>query len=246
MEDDDILPIATTLSISVPHSSFCTSLPLKASKAPFGSSKRLLLQSVKCDNPLPVTFHVLAYEFQVLASSTQLNEMTFDTIPANSNIPSPVSIAQETGTNGLPSSANSFSQRSNQSTETENNTDADGYKKRSTLSTIEKEQLEDMERDPVLQTFKGLSRIFEEPLNQIKEWPFYFENEEAAGHAIQKGFLNLWSTFIIAEALLAGVAIQPFVSNAPNMSVVAVFTVAAGVAIAKSFAKVSKEIEALP
>ncbi|CAK9235563.1 unnamed protein product [Sphagnum troendelagicum] len=267
-----------------------------------------------------------------MASSTQLNEMTFDTIPANSNIPSPVSIAQETGRNGLPSSANSFSQRSNQSTETENNTDADGYKKRSTLSTIEKEQLEDMERDPVLQTFKGLSRIFEEPLNQIKEWPFYFEKEEAAGHAIQKGFLNLWSTFIIAETLLAGVAIQPFVSNAPNMSgwqlevygglwtlallldflglgitalflgyllgnpshlawvwvckigpligipaililldaiwsliaisfsswviygprvgiicaVVAVFTVAAGVAIAKSFAKVSKEIEALP
>ncbi len=81
---------------------------------------------------------------------------------------------------------------------TENNTDADGYKKRSTLSTIEKEQLEDMERDPVLQRFKGLSRIFEEPLNQIKEWPFYFEKEEAAGHAIQKGFLNLWSTFIIA------------------------------------------------
>jgi hypothetical protein len=53
-----------------------------------------------------------------MASSTQLNEMTFDTIPANSNIPSSVSIAQETGMNGLPSSANSFSQRSNQSTET--------------------------------------------------------------------------------------------------------------------------------
>ncbi len=81
---------------------------------------------------------------------------------------------------------------------TENNTDANWYKKRSTLSTIEKEQLEDMERDPVLQTFKGLSRIFEEPLNQMREWPFYFEKEEAAGHAIQKGFLNLWSTFIIA------------------------------------------------
>jgi len=53
-----------------------------------------------------------------MASSTQFNGMTFDTIPANSNIPSPVSIAQETGMNGLPSSANSFSQRSNQSTET--------------------------------------------------------------------------------------------------------------------------------
>ncbi len=53
-----------------------------------------------------------------MASSTQLNEMTFDTIPGNSNIPSPVSTAQETGMNGLPSSAYSFSQRSNQSTET--------------------------------------------------------------------------------------------------------------------------------
>jgi len=57
-----------------------------------------------------------------MASSTQLNEITLDTIPANSNIPSPVlspvSIAQETGMNGPPSSANGFSQRSNQSTET--------------------------------------------------------------------------------------------------------------------------------
>ncbi len=58
--------------------------------------------------------------------------------------------------------------------------------------------MKDIDRDPVLQTFKGLSRIFEEPLNQLKEWPSYFENKEAAGHAIQKGFLNLWSTFIIA------------------------------------------------
>jgi hypothetical protein len=41
-----------------------------------------------------------------------------DTIPANSNIPSPVSIAQETGMNGLPSSENGFPQRSNQATET--------------------------------------------------------------------------------------------------------------------------------
>jgi hypothetical protein len=49
-------------------------------------------------------------------ASTQLNEMTLDTIPANSNIPSPVSITQETGMNGLPSSANGFSQRLNQST----------------------------------------------------------------------------------------------------------------------------------
>jgi len=46
-----------------------------------------------------------------MASSTQLNEMSIvgqeilngdvDTIPANSNIPSPVSMAQETGMNGL-------------------------------------------------------------------------------------------------------------------------------------------------
>jgi len=153
-----------------------------------------------------------------MASSTQLNEMTFDTIPANSNIPSPVSIAQEAGMNGLPSSANGFPQRSYQSTEMGNNTDANKYKKGSTLSTIEKEQWEDMDRDPVVQIFKGLSRMFEQPLNQLKEWPFYFENKEAAGHAIQKGYLNLWSTFIIAETLLAGIAIQPFVSNAPHMS----------------------------
>jgi hypothetical protein len=53
-----------------------------------------------------------------MASSTQLNGMTFNKIPANSNIPSPVSIAQETGMNELPSSGNSCSQRSNQSTET--------------------------------------------------------------------------------------------------------------------------------
>jgi len=81
---------------------------------------------------------------------------------------------------------------------TENNTDTTGYKKRSTLSTIENEQLEDMKRDPVLQTFRELSRVFEDPVNQLEEWPSYFENKEAAGHAIQKDFQNLWSTFIIA------------------------------------------------
>jgi hypothetical protein len=81
---------------------------------------------------------------------------------------------------------------------TANNTHTTGYKKRSTLSTIENKQLEDMKRNPVLQRFKGLSRIFEGPLIQLKEWPSYFEDKEAAGHAIQKGFLTLWSTFIIA------------------------------------------------
>jgi hypothetical protein len=81
---------------------------------------------------------------------------------------------------------------------TENNTVENRYKKRSILSTIENEQLKDMERDPVLQIFKGLSKIFEVQLNQLKEWPFYFENIEAAGSAIQEGSLNLWSTFIIA------------------------------------------------
>jgi hypothetical protein len=81
---------------------------------------------------------------------------------------------------------------------TENNTDANSYRKRPTLSTIEDEQLEAMERHPVLQMFKGLSMIFEDPLNQIKEWPFHFEKKEGAGHAMQNGFLNLWSTFIIA------------------------------------------------
>ncbi len=54
-----------------------------------------------------------------------------------------------------------------------------------------------MKRVPVLQTFKGLSRIFEGPLNQLKEWPHYFENKEAAGDAIQKRFPTLWSTIII-------------------------------------------------
>jgi hypothetical protein len=146
-----------------------------------------------------------------------LNE-DVDTNPANSNIPSPVSITQETGMNGLPSSENGFSQRPNQATETENKTDTTGYKKRPTLSTIENKQLKDMKRVPVLQTFKGLSRIFEGPLNQLKEWPHYFENKEAAGDAIQKRFPTLWSTIIIGETLLAGIAIQPFVSNAPNMS----------------------------
>jgi hypothetical protein len=63
-----------------------------------------------------------------MASSTQLNEMSIvgqeilngdvDTIPANSNIPSPVSMAQETGMNVLPSSENGFSQRSNQAIQT--------------------------------------------------------------------------------------------------------------------------------
>jgi hypothetical protein len=32
----------------------------------------------------------------------------------------------------------------------------------------------------------------------MTEWPHYFGNKEAAGDAIQKGFLTLWSTFIIA------------------------------------------------
>jgi hypothetical protein len=58
----------------------------------------------------------------------------------------------------------------------ENNTDANSYKKRPTLSTIEDEQLQ--ERDPVSQIFKGLSMIFEDPLNQIKEWPFHFEKKK--------------------------------------------------------------------
>jgi hypothetical protein len=79
----------------------------------------------------------------------------------------------------------------------EDNTNTTGYKKRPTLSTIESKQLEDMEGNPVLQRFKGLGKIFEEPLNQITEWPHYFENKEAAGDAIQKGFLTLWSNFII-------------------------------------------------
>ncbi len=80
----------------------------------------------------------------------------------------------------------------------ENNTDTTGYKKRSTLSTIENKQLEDMKRDPVLQTFRGLSFLFEDPVNQLEEWPSYFKNKEASGHAIQRDFLNVWSTFIIA------------------------------------------------
>jgi hypothetical protein len=80
---------------------------------------------------------------------------------------------------------------------TENNTDTIGYRKRPTLSTIENKQLEDMKGDAALQRFKGLSRIFEEPLNRITEWPHYFENKEAAGDAIQKAFLTFWSTFII-------------------------------------------------
>jgi len=50
---------------------------------------------------------------------------------------------------------------------------------------------------PVMQKFRGLYVIFEQPLNELKDWPLYFETKEAAGHAIQKGFLNLWSTFII-------------------------------------------------
>jgi len=40
-----------------------------------------------------------------MASSPQSNEMTSDTIPANSNIPSPSSIALQIHMNGLPSSA---------------------------------------------------------------------------------------------------------------------------------------------
>ncbi len=79
-----------------------------------------------------------------------------------------------------------------------NNTDADRYRKRSTLSPIEEKQSRDVDTDhPVMQKFRGLYSIFEQPLNQMKDWPYYFETKEAAGHAIQKGFLNLWSTFII-------------------------------------------------
>jgi hypothetical protein len=81
---------------------------------------------------------------------------------------------------------------------TGNNTDANKYRKRSTLSTIENKWLADMKRDPGLQTVRGLSRIFKDTFNQLEEWPSYFENKEAAGHAIQKDFQNLWSTFIIA------------------------------------------------
>ncbi|KAH9536359.1 hypothetical protein CY35_17G103500 [Sphagnum magellanicum] len=144
-----------------------------------------------------------------MASSPQSNEMTSDTIPANSNIPSPSSIALQIHMNGLPSSAQT------------DNTDANSYKKRSssTLSTVEKKHVEHVDGDhPVMQKFRGLYVIFEQPLNELKDWPLYFETKEAAGHAIQKGFLNLWSTFIIVETLLAGIAIQPFVSIAPNLS----------------------------
>ncbi len=55
-----------------------------------------------------------------------------------------------------------------------------------------------MKRVPVLHIVTGLSRIFKDILNQLEEWPSYFENKEAAGHAIQKDFRNVWSTFIIA------------------------------------------------
>jgi hypothetical protein len=39
---------------------------------------------------------------------------------------------------------------------TGNNTDANKYRKRSTLSTIENKWLADMKRDPGLQTVRGL------------------------------------------------------------------------------------------
>jgi hypothetical protein len=82
------------------------------------------------------------------------------------------------------------------------NTDASSYKKRSpsTLSATETKHLEDMERDQCLQHLKGLSTVFAGPLVQQKIWPLYFETKEAAGKAMQNGYKDLWSTFIIAAS----------------------------------------------
>jgi hypothetical protein len=143
-----------------------------------------------------------------MACSTQLNEKLLD-IPI---------IPLETGmTASSSSSGNALSQRT-QSTATEN-TDASSYKKRSpsTLSATETKHLEDMDRDQCLQHLKGLSTVFAGPLVQQKIWPLYFEIKEAAGKAMQNGYKGLWSTFIIAETLLAAVAIQPLITNVPTV-----------------------------
>jgi hypothetical protein len=51
---------------------------------------------------------------------------------------------------------------------------------------------------PMFQHLKGLSTVFAGPLVQQKIWPLYFETKEAAGKAMQNGYKDLWSTFIIA------------------------------------------------
>jgi hypothetical protein len=35
------------------------------------------------------------------------------------------------------------------------------------------------------------------PLNQVKEWSHYFKTKEAASNAMQQGFKELWTTFIL-------------------------------------------------
>ncbi len=50
----------------------------------------------------------------------------------------------------------------------------------------------------MFQHLKGLSTVFAGPLVQQKIWPLYFETKEAAGKAMQNGYKDLWSTFIIA------------------------------------------------
>ncbi len=66
------------------------------------------------------------------------------------------------------------------------------------LSATETRHLEDMERDQCLQHLRGLSTVFAGPLVQQRIWPLYFETKEAAGKAMQNGYKDLWSTFIIA------------------------------------------------
>ncbi|CAM6091362.1 unnamed protein product [Calypogeia fissa] len=85
------------------------------------------------------------------------------------------------------------------------------------LSRVEQYHFEKPQSDPYLRTMK-CSRVFEEPFDRLGVWPRFFKTPEDSGKELRKGFVTLWTTFILAETLLASVAIQPFVSNSGNLS----------------------------
>ncbi|CAM6101979.1 unnamed protein product [Calypogeia fissa] len=86
------------------------------------------------------------------------------------------------------------------------------------LSDAEDFHLKKALNDPFLQKKSRFSRVFEGPLDRLKHWPKYFKTTDASGSELKDGFVTLWTTFIVAESLLASVAMQPFITNVGNLT----------------------------
>lgn len=90
------------------------------------------------------------------------------------------------------------------------------YRKRDSSEFTEDElqHLENLKKNSLLQRLHFF-RVFKEPTEQLRNWLYFFdgsEDRQPHGSELQRGLIQLWSTCIVAEALLAGVATQPFIT----------------------------------